>query len=122
MTTDGQDLVRQLWQCIWIDGELEGLDDLIADPYVRHTNDGTSSMSRKAYKDHIADVIKTFKGNEITFDHLASSGDHVFARLTLTGVNIAAGNTVKITWLAHYRIRDARIAESWSLHENDLDW
>lgn len=122
MTRKTEELVEQLWQRIWIDGDVDELSDLLTDPFVRHTRDGTRTMSLADYARHITSVVGSLRGTEVRFDHLASVDDHVYARLTLLGFNLATEKPMHVTWLAQYRIAEDRIAEAWTMHQTDLDW
>jgi hypothetical protein len=122
------EIVETLWQRLWIDGNLESLDELIGDPYVRHTRDGTVTMTPAEYGEVIGAAVEVIRGTRVEVDEIAAApaadgtGDMVSARMTLRAVNIAVGDEVTITWLAHYRIVGGRITESWVLHETGLDW
>lgn len=122
MTTDHEALVVRLWNQIWIDGELDKLDEIVADSYVRHTRDGTETTTPAGYARHIESAVRTLRGTEVAIHEIATVGDMVYARLNLHGVNMETGNTVKITWLTQYRIADGRIAEAWTMHQTGLDW
>ena len=122
MTTDHHDLVARLWNQIWIDGDLDLLDEIVADPYVRHTREGTETTTPAAYARHIESAVRVLRGTEVEINDIVSSGDLVFARLTLHGVNMETGAQVKLTWLTEYRIAGGRIAEAWTMHQSGLDW
>jgi hypothetical protein len=122
MTRQPTEIVEALWQRIWIDGALDTLDDLIADPYVRHTRNGTSTHSPAEYGGVIAAAVDVIRGTRVQIDDIAATGDTVWARMTLHAVNIGVGTDTTITWLGQYRIAHDRIAESWVLHESGLDW
>ena len=128
MSRQPMEIVTALWQRIWIDGALDALGDLIADPYVRHTRDGTVVTTPAEYADVIAGAVDVIRGTRVQIDDMAEvsdgagSGSTVWARMTLHAVNIAVGTDTTITWLGQYRIADDRIAESWVLHEAGLDW
>ena len=114
--------MTRLWQEIWIDNDFTRLQELVADPYVRHTRDGTVASTPAEYARHIESAVRTIRGTEVEIHDTATAGDIVFARLNLHGVNLSTGNAVKLTWLAHYRIVDGRVAESWTMHQTGLDW
>lgn len=120
-TTEPRELVRRLWHEIWF-GDLTPLAGLLTDPYVRHTRDGSETMAPETYVRHIESMVREIRGTELTFDHISSVDDMVYARLTLHGVRLSLGEPVKITWLAHYRIADGQIAEAWTMHQADVDW
>ena len=122
MSRDPTEIVEAIWQRIWIDHELDALDDLLADPYVRHTREGTVTMTPAEYGATVAAAVEVIRGTRVHVDDIAAAGDTVWARMTLEAVNISLGEPVTITWLGQYRIADDRIAESWVLHESGLDW
>ena len=80
------------------------------------------TQSPAAYGRHIASVVRSLRGTEVSFDHLASCDDHVYARVTVDGFNLATEKPLHVIWLAQYRIADGRIAEAWTLHRTDLGW
>lgn len=120
--TDPVALVSKLWHQIWIDGELDLLDGIVTDPYVRHSREGTTTSTPAEYARHIESAVRTIRGTEVEIHATATAGDLVFARLNLHGVNMDTGNPVKLTWLAQYRVEGDRIAESWTMHQPGLDW
>jgi len=125
---DPAEVVTTLWHRIWIEGDLDSLTDLVADPYVRHTREGTLRQTPQQYADTLASAIETIRGTAVTVDdlHVAddaqSDGSMVMARLTLDACNMTTGDPVRIAWLAHYRVVHGQVAESWVLHETGLDW
>jgi predicted SnoaL-like aldol condensation-catalyzing enzyme len=121
-SSDNERLVDRLWNQIWIEGALDKLDDVIADPFIRHTRDGTEVTTPAEYARHIESAVRTIRGTEMVVEHIASVDDMVFARLHLHGLNLSTGTTVKITWLTQYRIAEGRIAEAWTMHQSGLDW
>ncbi len=122
MSADSESLVKSLWNHIWIDGDLDRLGEVVADPFVRHTREGTQTTTPQEYARHLISVRDTIRATEVRFEHLSSIDDHVYARLVVDGVNLAIGDAVHLTWLAQYRIADGRIAEAWTMHQTDLDW
>ncbi len=122
MTTEHEALVRRLWNEIWIDGDLDKLDEIVAAHFTRHTRDGTMSGTPADYAQHIESAIRTLRGTELTIATLSSIDDMVFARLRLHAMNLTTSASVVITWLAQYRIEGDRIAESWSMHQSGIDW
>lgn len=120
--TGAERVVRDYWQKIWIDQDLSSLADLVTDPVIRHTSDGTRSLDLSALKNRISDALRTVCGSELTFDSLTVDGDKVWARITLKGTTLATMSTLTLTWMAEYRLEGERIAEMWVLHRSDLDW
>ncbi|MEQ8840207.1 MAG: ester cyclase [Acidimicrobiales bacterium] len=122
MTQQNQDLVTRLWHTIWMSGDIDDLVDIVADPYIRHTRDGTVSASPTEYIRHLSGVVRTIRGTEVKIVDIASVDDMVFARVHLAGVNLDTGNQLDLTWMTQYRVTDGRIAEAWTMHLPDLDW
>ena len=122
MTARATDPVIRLWEGLWIDGDDAIAVELLTDPYVRHTTEGTETHSPAAYARHICDVTRHIKGTAVVLDHLSHAGDMTHARFTLTGVNLTTGEPVTIGWLGQYRIEDGRVAESWSMRQTDFSW
>ncbi len=122
MSRENEALIETLWNHIWIDQSLDRLGEVLADPFVRHTRDGTERTTPQRYGRHVSSSVATIRPTRLHFDQISSVDDFVFARIGLEGVNVAIGSTIKITWLAQYRIADGLIAESWSMHQTDLDW
>ncbi len=122
MSRENEMLIETLWNHIWLDQSLDRLGEVLADPFVRHTRDGTERTTPQRYARHVSSSVKTIRPTRLHVAYIASVNDYVFARLILEGVNVAVGSKVKITWLAHYRIVAGLIAESWSMHQTGLDW
>lgn len=122
MTLDNEQLIRRLWEQIWFEGGLDRLDEVVADPYIRHTRDGTVSSSPAEYGLHLGSVVRMIRGTELEFHTIECVDDLVFVRLNLHGVNLDTGDVMRLTSLAHYRIADGRVAESWAMHQPGLDW
>ncbi len=122
MTDQAEQLIIQLWDALWIHRDREAVSDLFAEPYVRHSRDGTVRSSPDDYAMRMLTAMKHIRGAELRVDDIAAVGDMVYARMCLEGVNLDTGTPVSITWLGHYRIHQGKIAESWMLHQTDLDW
>lgn len=122
MSDPSDNPVIQLWRTIWLDGHTHGLDDVLADPYIRHTRDGTASVTVREYIEHMRQTTRNVRGTDLSVDQLVEITDRTFARITLMGVNVTSGDPVMITIVGEYRLNEGRIAESWSMHQPGLDW
>jgi ketosteroid isomerase-like protein len=115
-------LVRRYWDGIWRDRDLSLVDELMADPYVRHSAAGTVRMNREQLKQDFARSWELLYGAETTVDDQAVAGDRVWTRATTTGLNLQSGQRSVLTWLIVHRIEDGSFAESWSAVLPDVDW
>ena len=44
--TAGESVVREYWERVWLGRDLDALEDLVADQVVRHTAEGTETLTR----------------------------------------------------------------------------
>jgi hypothetical protein len=114
--------VIQLWRTIWLGNPADGLDDVLVDPYIRHTRDGTALVTIREYIEHMRQTTRNVRGTDLSVDRLVETTDRTFVRITLMGVNVTSGDPVMITVVGEYRLSEGRIAESWSMHQPGLDW
>lgn len=114
--------VVRLWRTIWLGDPADGLDDILSDPYIRHTRDGTASVTIREYVEHMRQATRNVRGTDLRVDQSVEMADRTFIRVTLMGVNITSGDPVMITVIGEYRLNEGRIAESWSMHQPGLDW
>ena len=120
---DNKELVRRLYEEAFNDGDLELVDELVADDVVTHNPiildaptgpdsiRGGLEMIRKAFPDFHVEVVD-----------LIAEGDRVAAFLTMSGTNEGdyrrGGATRKRGTMRAFfiwRIADGKLAESWGL-------
>ena len=115
-------VVRRLWDVVWREGHVAGLDDLMADTYIRHNAAGTQRLTRAELKDAFVQYQRVLHHPVTTVDASARSGDTVFVRATSRGVNIETERPQVVTWMVAYRFEGDRIAEGWISTVPDVDW
>lgn len=106
-------LLRAWWERVWREGDLDALDDLLTDPYVRHTSAGSETISRAAYKQKLANSQRLLYRPDTTVDDEVVVGDRIWTRATSTGLNLDTGDVAVITWMTIHRVQDGRLAEAW---------
>ncbi|MEM9464370.1 MAG: ester cyclase [Actinomycetota bacterium] len=114
-------LVRT-WRKLWIDADETDMASFVADPYIRHTCDGTATMSPSQYGEHIARITSHIRGTAVEVAHLSEVDDMIHARFTLRGMNLTTGTPVSVAWIGQYRTVDGKLAESWTLRQTDAAW
>ena len=119
---DAERVVRDYWQKVWVEADLDSLADVVAEPTIRHTIDGTHELTLAALRQRIADALRTMCGSEVSIDSITVDGDMVWARVTLKGTTLATMAPLTLTWMAQYRLEGDKIAEMWALHRSGLDW
>ncbi|MFW3168634.1 ester cyclase [Geodermatophilus sp. CPCC 206100] len=115
-------IVRRYWDGLWNQRDLGVIDELIAEPYVRHSSAGTRSLTRAEFTREVRNSWQLLHAPATTVDDQVTSQDRVWTRATTTGVNLETGETSVITWLVVHRVADGRIAESWSATLPGVDW
>jgi hypothetical protein len=115
-------LSTQWWDDIWRDANFDVVDDILTDPFVRHTGAGTAVSSRADYKMMLAEFQRTLCRPQTTIDDRVISGDRIWTRATSRGFNRETGEPTVVTWLIVQRISGDRIAEHWLLTMRNVDW
>ncbi len=122
MAAGTEAIIRSYWERVWLDRDLDRLDELVTDPSTRHTAEGTRTYTLPELKIRIAAIGEMIRGTEMSLDAVTTHGEMAWARLTLRGVSLATMVPITVTWMAQYRIIGGRMAETWALHQVDLDW
>jgi hypothetical protein len=117
------ELVRLYWDGLWGQRRLELIDQLMAEPYTRHSAAGTRRMRRADLKGEFMQYWRVLYDAVTTVDDQVIAGDRVWTRATMRGVNLEAGGTANVvTWLIVHRVLDGRFVESWSATLPGVDW
>jgi SnoaL-like polyketide cyclase len=119
---DAAAIVGRYWDGLWTRRDLSVIDELIADPYIRHSSTGTRSMTRAEFKREIKQAWQLLHDPATTIDDQVAAGDRVWTRATTQGVNLDTGEKSVLTWLVVHRLVDGRLAESWSATLPGVDW
>lgn len=115
-------LLRRWWDGIWRDSDVSVVDELCADPYIRHTSMGTETLPLKEYKKRIVQYQRVMRGAITTVDDEVIAGDKVWTRATSRGVNLETDSRSVMTWLVIHRIEDGRLAEVWAATLPGVEW
>jgi predicted SnoaL-like aldol condensation-catalyzing enzyme len=121
MTGDPAGVVGDYWRRVWNEGDVEAIDELLADPYIRHSAGGSVVRDRKQVSEDVARYFEALADATATIDDQTTSGDTVWTRLTLRGLNVETEEAVVLSWLHVARVADGRIAEAWHLNA-PVDW
>ena len=120
--TSPEAVVRAYWERVWLERDLDALEDLVTDPVVRHTAEGTESLTRRDLRRRLAGAFEAVRATDVSIDAITADGLTAWVRLTLRGVSLATAAPMSLVWLAQYRVEDGRIAELWALHQPGADW
>lgn len=119
--SDHAALVARWWN-VWYEGDIDALDEILGDPFVRHGHQGTATRSLKQAKEDMVQYRESVEFAEVRIEAQSVSGDEVWSRVTTTGVNLRTEEPSKLSWLQVCRIADGRIAEMWMLYALGIDW
>ncbi len=115
-------LAHRYWDGVWRDRDLDLVDVLLTDPYVRHSAAGSQTLRREQVKQEIARSWELLHGAQTSIDDQSITGNRLWTRATTTGVNLQTGERSVLTWLIVHRVEDERLAESWSATLPGVDW
>lgn len=115
-------LVQRWWDGIWGEGDLSIVDELCAEPYVRHTGMGTERLTHEEYKKKLVQTRRVMRHAVTTIDDQVVAGDKVWSRATSRGVNFEGEDTSVMTWMVIHRIAEGRIAETWAITAHGVEW
>jgi hypothetical protein len=119
---DARALVARWWEGIWGEGDLSVVDEVCADPYLRHTGVGSERLSRAEHKERLRHTRQVMRGAVTTIDDQVVAGDKVWTRATSRGVNLTSVEQAVITWVVIHRIADGKIAETWAATLPGVAW
>lgn len=75
MQEDFKNAVRDTWCAAWDHGQLDALDTVLAEDYVRYSPANAQPLSRQEYKEQIREVRTAFPDLTTTVDALLLDGD-----------------------------------------------
>ena len=118
---EAEALVRRWWD-VWGAADLSVVEEICADPYVRHTSMGTERLSLVDYKKKLVQTQRVLRDAVTTVDDQVVHGDKVWSRATSRGVNLEAVDGNVLTWMTIHRIEAGKIAEVWVASLPGVDW
>jgi ketosteroid isomerase-like protein len=115
--------VVEAWQRrAWGECDLTAVDDLIAEPFLRHGITGSATRSHAELKDDLRQYQKALGKPVIEVRDRVVDGDKVWSRTTMRGANLHSGEPHTVDWLQIHRVESGKIAEVWTLHATDVFW
>lgn len=115
-------LLKSWWDRVWGQGDLSAVDELLTDPYTRHTPAGTEVITPKAYKQKLVQYQRILHKAVTTVDDEVVVGDQIWTRATSRGLDLETGELSVFTWMTIHRIEDNRLAEAWISAMVGVDW
>ncbi len=125
MATEGNEaLIHRLIDEGWNHGNLDVVDEVMADNFVHHDPIDPNRQSRAGYKQWLTEALNAFPDFHVTVDDMFSSGEQVTTRWTIQGTHQselvssmgtfpASGSHVITTGITIGRFRDGKLVEDW---------
>lgn len=121
MSEANKDIIRRFIDEAWNAGEIDAVDEFIAEDHVDHDPaQAASAGGRTGARDFIVTYLAAFPDAHITIDELIAERDLVMSRWHAAGTHQGellgipgSGRAIEITGIGIDRIADGRIAESW---------
>ena len=113
---------QRWWDDIWRDGDIEAVDEIFSDPFVRHTAAGTETETRAAFKARLSEIQRALSHPDTVIDDRVVQGDTVWTRATSSGLNRETGEPSIVTWLMIQRFEHERVVEHWVATFPGVDW
>lgn len=118
-----KDLVRRINDEVWGEGNLDLIDDHVAEDYVEHSNAAPEDIhGPEGYKANVEMARTALPDMEVTTEHLVAEGDLVVNHYTITGTHDGpfmgiepTGNEVRFSGVGIIRIADGKIVEDWGV-------
>lgn len=118
---ENKELVRQLVDDVFNEGNPDALDDYLTEDYVEHTVAVPGGLEGlEAVREYYSDIFNAFPDFEVTIQDLLAEGDKVVQRSLQGGTHEGpfldiepTGESAEIPGIVIYRIEDGQIAESW---------
>lgn len=134
-TTDqNKETVRRYYEEALEDGQVELLEELIAEDVVNHDplSDETLTPEEargfEGFRRHVDVFREAFPDGSFTIEDMVAEGDKVLVRFTMEGTHEGdfagfepTGNRVKGSTMVLYRFEDGKIAERWQ-ESDDLEF
>lgn len=114
--------MHRWWNEVWQEGRDDLVPELVTDPYLRHGATESLRRNHKALRDDLRQFQRVMHQPTVTVDDVAYVDDKVWSRITMEGLNMETGEMRVVSWLQIHRIEDDKIAESWMLYANGIDW
>lgn len=121
-TDDSKELVRRSNEEIWDEGNLDYLDDYVAEDYVEHNTASPEPIrGPEGYRQNVEMIRGAFPDMSVTTEDLIAEGDKVVTRYTLRGTHEGelmgiepTGRQVAVEGISIGRLEDGTIVEGWS--------
>ena len=118
--SDNKEFVRRWHADVWNDGNIDRIDEFVADDFVEHSSAHPEKRGPSGVREDIEQLRAAFPDLSVTEEDTVAEGDKVVSRLTFSGTHDdrfqgiePTGNEVAFGAIAINRVEDGRLVESW---------
>jgi hypothetical protein len=122
VASDPAAVVARWQERAWGECDLSAVDELVAEPFVRHGPTGTTSRTHAELKRDLRQYQRALGKPTITVRGRVVDGDRVWSHVTLRGASLDTGDLRSVERLQIHRVVDGLIVEVWSLYATDVEW
>jgi steroid delta-isomerase-like uncharacterized protein len=124
MTDQNKRIVRQVYEDVRSDGNLDLVDRIFSPDYVGHdpTAQPQEVHGPAGFKDQTAGYRRVFPDLRFSIHQLVAEGDDVVVRWTARGTHrgsmvgeVPTGEPVEVSGFGSWRIEEGRVAEHWGV-------
>ncbi|WP_076430108.1 ester cyclase [Haladaptatus litoreus] len=119
-TVKNSEIVRQFVEQAFNNGNLDAVDEYVAEDFVRHDPAAEDVRGRDGYKNFVEMNRTAFPDYHETIESIVDEDDTVMYRWTMHGTQEGeimgvepTGNEVDITGMVEMRLEDGKITEMW---------
>ncbi|RBI61719.1 ester cyclase [halophilic archaeon] len=120
-TEDSERLARRMQEDVWNAGNLDAIDELLAEDFVQHSPWEASELrGREEFRRQVREFRAAFPDLEGTVDEVIADGDRVANRFTMRATHEGefmgvepTGKTVELRGTIFAHVEDGKIAERW---------
>lgn len=117
-TQENINVVNRYMEEVWNKGNLDAVDELLAEDYTHLTPPPGMEPTREGFKHYVAMMQDAFPDLTLTAEDTVVDGDKVVQRYTSKGTHEGelmdippTGHTVQIDGISIYNVQDGRIVE-----------
>ena len=114
-------LVRRFTEEIWNRGNLDAIEEFVAENYDRHDPANPEVAGREGFIELVAAVRGALPDLRLTIDDMLAEGDKVVTRYTMSGTHQGefqgippTGRQVTMTGISILRINNGQAVEAWN--------
>jgi predicted ester cyclase len=125
MATDWKDLGRRFYDEVMVQGELDVIDELVAETYVEHQEIPGVTPDRAGLKQFVEMNRAAFPDLQVEVLGMAVDGDQLWMHVAMTGTHqgefngiAPTGKSVRAEMIDRVRIVDDKAVEHWGVSDD----